>query len=169
MINNGIFNNNKETFRSVLILFFIIIVTFIVGAKWQGKNNQINALSVQLTEAKENPVVKTVEIEHQTNPDNYIDVISYIAKRFEPYGKTAVAEAITISYLESKWTASATNNNTNGTQDRGYWQINSGAHPQITEACARNLECSTDYAIKLYENKHNFNAWVASKVTNLFW
>ena len=168
MTNNNLFHNNRRTLNSVIFILIIIIITFILGAKWQGKNNKINSLSVELAYAQENPIIRTVEIEHQVNPDNYIDVISYIAKKFEPYGKKAVAEAVAISYLESKWTADATNTNDNGTTDRGYWQINSGAHPQISESCARNLECSTDYAIKLYE-RQGFRPWVASKVTRLFW
>lgn len=166
MTNNNLFHNNKGTFRSVLVLMGIIIITFVLGMNFQAKDNQLKGLSVKLAQAKEE--VKIVEVERPLKEENYIDVVTYIAKRFEGHGKKAVAEAIAISYLESKWTATATNQNTNGTTDRGYWQINSGAHPQITEECARNLECSTNYALKLYE-KQGFRPWVASKVTKYFW
>lgn len=120
------------------------------------------------------PVV-VEKIVYQTPPidqSKYEDVIAYITKRFEKYGKKVVAEAIAISYLESKWDAKATNQNwKNGvvvSTDRGYWQFNDKAHPEVSEACARDLVCSTDQAVKHYEQS-GWNPWVASKVTRLFW
>ena len=33
-------------------------------------------------------------------------------------------------------------------RSRGYWMINSQYHPEVSTACADNLECSTDWSLK---------------------
>lgn len=39
-----------------------------------------------------------------------------------------------------------------GSLSRGFWQIYRPSHPNITDACAFDLKCSTDYAIHLWLN-----------------
>ena len=56
----------------------------------------------------------------------------------------------------------AINVNKNGSIDRGYWQINT-IHP-VTDACARDVKCSTDYAFRMYSNDDNtFIRWSCGK------
>lgn len=47
--------------------------------------------------------------------------------------------------------------------DRGYWQINTVYHPTVTEWCARDVKCSTDYAYKLFTARGNFSAWTCGR------
>jgi hypothetical protein len=48
--------------------------------------------------------------------------------------------------------------------DRGYWQINTYYHPHITEECARDIKCSTDYAWRMFKNdNYTFRRWTAGR------
>jgi hypothetical protein len=49
-------------------------------------------------------------------------------------------------------------------KDIGYWQINTVYHPKVTEWCARDVKCSTDYAYKLFKARGNFSAWTCGRV-----
>jgi hypothetical protein len=163
----------KNDLGIVLLIFVLTLVSVGIGKQKDG---------LKVKAVTENPPVQVVErvvekqvyVKTEYDQDNTADVIAYITKSFEPYGKKAVAQAIAISYLESKWTSGATNENwKNGkvvSTDRGFWQFNDKAHPEISEECARDLECSTDQAVKHYiESGESFSPWVASKVTNLYW
>lgn len=47
--------------------------------------------------------------------------------------------------------------------DRGYWQINSFFHPEVSDECAKDVKCSTDYAYKLFKQRGNFSAWTCGR------
>lgn len=70
--------------------------------------------------------------------------------------------AVCVVLAESSGYTQATNVNTDGSIDRGLWQINSKAHPQVTEAQAFDPVFSTAYARKLYVQRgYKFTAWYA--------
>ena len=49
-------------------------------------------------------------------------------------------------------------------RDRGYWQINDKFHPSVSDACAKDVKCSTDYAFRMFTNDHNsFVRWTCGK------
>jgi hypothetical protein len=51
--------------------------------------------------------------------------------------------------------------------DRGYWQINNVYHP-ISDSCAKDVKCSTDYAFRMYSNDDNtFVRWACGKKLGL--
>jgi hypothetical protein len=47
--------------------------------------------------------------------------------------------------------------------DRGYWQINSHFHPHISDWCASDVVCSTDYAYRMYKNDDSFERWTCGR------
>ena len=48
--------------------------------------------------------------------------------------------------------------------DRGYWQINSVYHPTVSDACAKDIKCSTDYAYRMWTNDNeSFVRWTCGK------
>jgi hypothetical protein len=48
--------------------------------------------------------------------------------------------------------------------DRGYWQINDVYHPTVSDACAKDVKCSTDYAFRMFTNDHNsFVRWTCGR------
>jgi len=47
--------------------------------------------------------------------------------------------------------------------DRGYWQINNHYHP-ITDECAKDVVCSTDYSYRMYLNDNKtFVRWTCGR------
>lgn len=75
-------------------------------------------------------------------------------------------KAFKIIDCESKWNTKAFNDNTawGGIgQDRGIWQINNVFHP-ISDECAYDYKCSTDYAYRMYKNDNfNFSRWTCGR------
>lgn len=48
--------------------------------------------------------------------------------------------------------------------DRGYWQINNVYHPHVSDWCASDVVCSTDYAFRMYQNDGNtFVRWTCGR------
>lgn len=64
---------------------------------------------------------------------------------------------------ESHGNAKAKNVNTDGTVDRGLWQINKFWHPEVSDACAYNAGCATRAAYKISHNGTDFSAWSTYK------
>lgn len=50
-------------------------------------------------------------------------------------------------------------NPTNGSNDRGIWQISAKWHPEVSDACAYNVECSTNVAYQLSKGGEDWSAW----------
>lgn len=60
---------------------------------------------------------------------------------------------------ESHGNAKAHNTNTDGTIDRGLWQINSFWHREVSDACAYNAGCATRAAFKISRRGTDFSQW----------
>lgn len=80
-----------------------------------------------------------------------------VAPRWRPYGMDQVAIGAAIILAESGGRTCAVNVNTDGSRDRGPWQINSRAHPDVSDTCARNPVCASDAALQIY--KAAGNSW----------
>lgn len=73
-----------------------------------------------------------------------------------------LATAVAVALQESGGWTQATNVNPDGSIDRGLWQINSKAHPEVTEAQAFDPVWATAYAYQVYQGRsYTFNAWAA--------
>lgn len=71
-------------------------------------------------------------------------------------------EAWAIINCESRWKADAIGVNTNGTYDRGLWQINS-IHKDINNTDAMNYVKATKWAITKRLNDGHWGAWTCNK------
>src|SRR4051812_45562916 len=70
--------------------------------------------------------------------------------------------AVSICIAEGNGYVQARHVNSDGSIDRGIWQINDKAHPDISDADAYDPVKATAWARKLYETRGNtFNAWTA--------
>lgn len=70
--------------------------------------------------------------------------------------------AVSVAIAEGNGYTRATHVNSDGSVDRGIWQINSKAHPTMSEADCFDPVKATAYARKLYEGRNNtFTAWAA--------
>lgn len=80
-----------------------------------------------------------------------------LTSAFVPSGSQPTA--IAIIQAESGGNSAARNVNTDGSIDRGLWQINNKAHPEVSDACAFNPECSTLAALRISNQGKNFTPW----------
>lgn len=72
--------------------------------------------------------------------------------------------AVRIMDAESGRRTSATYTNTDGSRDRGLFQINDRWHPNVTDDCAYNALCNIKAARQIYKDwNHTWNAWSAYK------
>ena len=114
------------------IFLSIMIVATIAGA---------DIARVPKVEASEPIVVSTPTPTATPIPT---DIVGYIHYKFGP----DAWKALKVLECENRGlNPYATNVNKNGSIDRGYWQINT-IHP-VTDACARDVKCSTDYAYRI--------------------
>ncbi len=72
---------------------------------------------------------------------------------------TATAIAICESHLHPKRTGI----NDNGTIDRGLWQINNAAWPDVSDWCAYNPKCSAEAALSIRNSKKGWRNWTVWK------
>lgn len=66
---------------------------------------------------------------------------------------------IAIIMKESGGNTNARNHNSNGSIDRGIWQWNNRAHPDISDACAFDPVCATQKALSISGNGSNWGPW----------
>jgi hypothetical protein len=91
------------------------------------------------------------------------DIKGYVTYKFGVYA----AEALKVLECENRtFSPNAINDNTlwGGVGvDRGYWQINNVYHP-VTDSCAKDVVCSTDYAWRMFVNDHyTFVRWTCGR------
>ncbi len=65
-----------------------------------------------------------------------------------------------LAFFESSYNPKAINKNKNGSIDRGIFQWNDKAHPEISDKCAFNIECSTLATMKAINEGHQ-GWWMA--------
>ncbi len=90
------------------------------------------------------------------------ETIEEIIKRVAKEEGVGVGLALRIAKCESGLDPGAKNTNTNGSVDRGLFQWNNKWHPEITDSCAFDAECSTRAYCKAYK-QGNLHWWDASK------
>jgi hypothetical protein len=71
-----------------------------------------------------------------------------------------LAIAVAIAMAESGLNPSATNVNTNGSVDRGLWQINNAAHPDVTDSAAFNPTTAAEDMLQISDGGTNWSPWV---------
>ena len=72
---------------------------------------------------------------------------------------TALAMAIAVALAESSGNPGATNLDSNGTVDRGVWQINS-VHTEFSAACDYDPPCAAGAAFAISDGGTNWGPWV---------
>lgn len=67
--------------------------------------------------------------------------------------------AVAVAMAESGGNAQASHTNTDGSTDRGLWQINNHAHPDVSDACAYDPLCCAKAAYKISNGGSDWGAW----------
>lgn len=71
----------------------------------------------------------------------------------------ALRIAVAIALAESSLNTSAQHRNTDGSIDRGLYQINTRWHPEVSDACAYDPVCATQAAYRISGNGTSFTPW----------
>lgn len=79
--------------------------------------------------------------------------------------KTDAEDAIAIMNCESSGNQFAFNP-TNGSNDRGYWQISKKYHPEVSDDCAYDPTCSTIEAKRIFDEAGDWSPWMCKGVIN---
>jgi hypothetical protein len=167
-------NQHKKTpktsyglFLKVWLILLALIVAFALWYQWELDHPveiispipSTGYLRVKQVKAAETTIrhIKTYKGEYNV-PTR--DIIAMITEAFSEYGDRVVKQALDISYCESKWNEKAENWNTNGSVDRGIWQINSvhKYNKATLMAAAENIAI----AKKMYA-RQGFRPWVCAR------
>jgi len=94
----------------------------------------------------------------EINQTTILETIRYVAKQemVDP------ELCIRVARCESGLNPTARNTNAGGSVDRGLFQINDKYHPEVTDAQADDVVCSTKFFCQAFKNK-NLSWWSASK------
>ena len=93
------------------------------------------------------------------------DIVGYINYKF----KDSAGQAFKVLSCENK-SLNPQARNDNRTWggigvDRGYWQINDVFHPYVSDWCASDVKCSTDYAYRMWLNDgKSFRRWTCGRI-----
>ena len=68
--------------------------------------------------------------------------------------------AVAVALAESRCNPAATLVNTDGSRDRGLWQINSRWHPEVSDDCAYDAQCNADAAFRISGQGTSWTPWV---------
>lgn len=143
-----------------LVGYFILI--FGVGCalilSFVGINTIIHKIEDKLQSFSEVIVVENAEAKEPQNPLTWQEQVMQTLKEYGINTK----KADKIIQCESGWNTHATHQN-KGSVDRGLWQINSVAHPEVSNTCAFNSDCSTIEAIRIIKTA-GWDAWVCNRL-----
>ena len=143
------------------IFIGIMLVTVIAGYDIaHSPTPEVKAQDGVAAVSTPTPIAKSTTASDTIHFDD--EVKQYVYEKFgDDYPK-----AFKIIECESRWNLRALNNNETWGgigQDRGLWQINNKFHP-ISDSCAYDYKCSTDYAYKMYKNNnYSFIRWTCGR------
>lgn len=86
----------------------------------------------------------------------------YIYQTFESQGLNG-EKALKVALCESRLKLNSVGYNSNGSNDKGVWQINS-IH-KLPDECRLDLKCSTQWVINKVKHDGNWSAWTCDKLT----
>jgi hypothetical protein len=90
-------------------------------------------------------------------PNGQPAVKGYVLNRAKELGVNPIVAAFIVSH-ESQWDPTKTGDDGNS---RGLWQISSIWHPEVSDACAYNVECSTNWSLEqiLHGHIEEWSTW----------
>jgi hypothetical protein len=168
--------NKQELF---FIFSFIAFVAFVGFDIQRGKTMNVEAKEVVCIKDEEEKPLETTTESHTTVKsvemvEKPLTFENYVREKFGEHADKAflLLEGNEVCGGENKaHNPNAINDNTvwGGVGvDRGYWQINNVYHPHVSDWCASDIKCSTDYAWRMFENdNYTFRRWTAGKCLSI--
>ena len=138
-------------------IFLLSLLLSLIGYGYTKKEPE-----VQIVEAKE---IEQPQVTSTPTPTPIpTDIKGYVEYKF---GNKAELALKVLECENKTLNPYAINDNTawGGTgRDRGYWQINDVFHPYVSDECARDVKCSTDYAYRMFKNDNEtFVRWTCGR------
>jgi len=90
----------------------------------------------------------------------FVDLALLLRQAGFPFG-TAMQTGVAVVAAESGRDPAAVNTNPDGSRDRGLWQINDRAHPEVSDECAFDPACSTKEALRISNQGADYSPWTA--------
>ena len=88
--------------------------------------------------------------------ENTSSIYAYVVKESEIYGIPIASTTFIVSH-ESQWNPEKLGDDD---QSRGLWQISRIWHPEVSDKCAMDTICSTQWSLQfIAANKNNINQW----------
>ncbi len=76
------------------------------------------------------------------------------------FSGAALVTAVAVALAENSGRLlRAVGTNVDGSRDRGPWQINDRAHPDVSDACAFSLDCSAGAAFQISSEGRSWQPW----------
>lgn len=148
----------KTNWKFIKIFFWVALLTFssvfIGNAPVESNVLQVNPLAFQLYRATHS----TIDFKAPITQEMILDTL----KKKEGEYKLPAGSLEKLARCESSLNPQATHKNTNGSIDRGLFQINSKAHYEVSDTCAFDYTCATNWTaqqLKLGRGK----MWVCYK------
>ena len=150
--------NYRQEYKKDVTKIGVVLVLLSAFFCWMNKpvtitinSNNVTTNAPQLTVVALEPTIPT-------------DIVGYINYKFGEHSE----EAFKVLSCENKaLNPKAINDNRTWGGvgvDRGYWQINDVYHPHVSDWCASDVKCSTDYAYRMFVNDHeSFRRWTCGR------
>lgn len=150
-----------SNFKPIDIIAIIVIVGGLI-LKFSGADGLVGTLlsTVVLFYFSKKEIYDKVK--DKTPSDAKTETVESIIKRIAKEEKVDPVLAVRVAKCESGLNPAAKNKNLNRTIDRGLFQWNDKWHPEITDVCAFDVECSTVAFCKAVKNK-NLHWWNATR------
>ena len=133
----------KNLCASLLSIVFACVIMVILSAK---------SIQVDPIPAEKGQILATSTV-------NVSSVQNYVLGQAEALGVSVVSSSWVISH-ESQWCTRMTGDDG---QSRGCWQISRVYHPEVSDWCADNLVCSTDWSLRWMLAGH-IDQWTAYRL-----
>lgn len=142
--------------RNSIIIFvtLLVAVTTLQVAKELTLNTPTPITSVN--------VVKIIPEEYIGN--QLLKVVATVPEQFQVLETYKAMQIMDIVKCESGF-KNITHVNRDGSYDRGYWQLNSFSHSEVSDDCAYNLQCSTKEALRILRER-GMREWVCDSIVN---
>jgi hypothetical protein len=142
----------QQYYKKDVAILSIIIILIAIFCYWASHSTETIYLY-----AKNKPVNTPIPTEAPLvdNPYNYIVKVFgvYAPRAFDLLTNPACHENLNLNPL-------AVFKDSDGSEDRGIFQINNIRHPFVSDSCAFDYKCNTDYAWRMFKNdNYTFKRW----------
>jgi hypothetical protein len=131
----------RQTHRLYKVLFAVYVLAIIGTSLAHAFEDNVTAA----------PIPSSSSLHRlSSNPQGRLRIRAYVEDAAKTRGVSPQAAEWIVAH-ESRHHPEATGD---GGESRGLWQINKAWHPEVSDACAYNVTCSTDWSLERIRAAH---------------